>query len=168
MKKHLIVVNAIHRVLAKLTRRFGVGPRYSIFKSIPHRRVVSENAGTQEFFDLYQLGTFTAPSFCQPNSEEQTIQENVELVELQPQAEYRPHYHKNSTAVIFIISGSGTFLLGEERMDYQAGKRIVIPAGYMHGFNTHTPTLFLSIQSPPIINSVTGQIDLHYHNEEQA
>lgn len=168
MKNNLTFVNTINSVLTKLKSQLGKGAdnsRYTIFKSIPHRRVVSKNVSSEEIFDLYQLGIFAAPSACQQGHE---IQENIELVELKSKATYRPHYHKDSTAVIYIVSGSGTFLLGDSCIGYQAGKRIVIPAGFLHGFNTDTPTLFLSIQSPPIINSVTGQIDLHYHNEEQA
>jgi hypothetical protein len=49
-------------------------------------------------------------------------------------------------------------------IEYQPGIRIDIPAGVIHGFKTKTPTLFLSIQSPPIINPENGAIDLLYAN----
>ena len=125
---------------------------YEIFKSIPHQRVVSRQANTDEIFDLYQCGIFNNNS----------LEENIELVELQPQSEYRPHYHKNSTAVVYIISGTGLFRLADKLIEYQPGLRMVISAGVLHGFKTQTPTLFLSIQSPPIIDPENGQIDLHY------
>ncbi|MDF2867950.1 MAG: hypothetical protein K0S11_1420 [Gammaproteobacteria bacterium] len=173
MKNSLIFVKTIASLFAKLKSRFSrraSSSSYTIFNSIPHRRVISKNAVNEEIFDLYQLGTFSAPStsFYEEVNEEYEMQENVELVELQPQTEYRPHYHQNSAAVIYIASGYGTFLLGDKCIDYRTGKRIVIPAGLMHGFNTQTRTLFLSIQSPPIIDPTTGEVDLHYHNEEQA
>lgn len=158
----------IKRLVKMLTQRSRV-TSYAIFKLIPHRRVVSQHRGNEEIFDLYPLGIFTAStSLLDPHvkASSSEVQENIELVELQPKAEYRLHYHKNSSAIIYIVAGCGTFLLGNEAIAYQAGKRIVIPAGFRHGFSTATATLFLSIQSPPIIDPTTGQIDLHYHPEE--
>lgn len=137
-------------------------PRYAILKFIPHRRVISEHAPCKEIFDLYQIGLFDAPDSRFFGAGTQPVQENIELVELQPNAEYRPHYHKNSIAIIYITSGTGTFCLGNEIMAYEAGKRIVIPAEVMHGFSTRSRTLFLSIQTPPILNAETGEVDLHY------
>jgi quercetin dioxygenase-like cupin family protein len=125
---------------------------HEIFKSIPHQRIVSKRDNVEEIFDLYQCGIFDN------NSQD----EIVELVELQPQSEYIPHYHKNSSAIVYIISGTGLMQLKDNLIEYKPGTRISIPAGVMHGFKTTTRTLFLSIQSPPIINSQTGQIDLHY------
>lgn len=124
---------------------------YEIFKSIPHQRVVTKHANT-EIFDLYQCGIFNNNS----------LEENVELVELQPQSEYSPHYHKKSSAVAYVISGTGLFQLTNDLIEYKPGMRITIPAGVVHGFKTKTRTLFLSIQSPPIINPENGEIDLHY------
>lgn len=140
-------------------------PRYHIFKAIPHRRVTSKNTyGKEEIFDLYQLGIFSASDVNSLASAKKSQKEleNLELVELQPKAEYRPHYHKNSSAIIYIILGSGTFMLDEKSIEYNAHKRIFIPAGAMHGFHTHTRTLFLSIQSPPILNPENEHIDIYY------
>lgn len=127
---------------------------YEIFKSIPHQRVVSKQEQTEEIFDLYQCGIF----------KNQSLEENVELVELRPESEYSPHLHKKSSAVVYVISGMGLFQLAEKLIAYQPGLRIDIPAGMLHGFKTKTPTLFLSIQNPPIIDPDNGQIDLHYEN----
>ncbi|WP_032112535.1 cupin domain-containing protein [Candidatus Paracaedibacter symbiosus] len=143
--------------------------RYHILKAIPYRRVTSKNTyGKEEIFDLYQLGIFSSASgvnlLASAGRGQETL-ENLELVELQPQAEYRPHYHKNSSAVIYIILGSGTFMLGEKNIEYNANKRIVIPAGVVHGFHTQTRTLFLSIQSPPILNPKSEHIDIYYEKE---
>lgn len=127
---------------------------YEIFKSIPHQRVISKQAQPEEIFDLYQCGIF----------KNRTFEENIELVELRPESEYRPHFHKKSSAVVYVISGTGLFQLAENLIEYQPGIRIDIPAGVLHGFKTKTPTLFLSIQSPSIINPDNGEIDLHYEN----
>lgn len=129
---------------------------YEIFKSIHHQRIVSK-IHDEEIFDLYQCGIFN--NNC--------TEENVELVELQPLSEYRPHFHKKSSAVVYVISGTGFFQLAENSIAYKPGIRIDIPAGVIHGFKTNTPTLFLSIQSPPIINPDNGDIDLHYVNGEK-
>lgn len=126
--------------------------RYEIFKLIPHQRVVSKQANTEEIFDLYQCGIFNNGLF----------EENVELVELQPQSVYHPHYHEKSFATVYIISGTGFIQLENNLIEYKPGKKFIIPAGMMHGFKTNTHTLFLSIQCPPIINPENEQIDLHY------
>lgn len=126
--------------------------RYEIFKSIPHQRVESKEGNIEEIFDLYQCGVF----------KNKALQENVDIVELQPQSEYRPHYHQRTSAVVYIISGTGLFQLAEDLIEYKPGIRIDIPAGILHGFKTKTPTLFLSIQSSPIIDPENGQLDLHY------
>lgn len=137
--------------------------KYNIFRIIPHRRVTSKNTyNKEEIFDLYQLGTF---STSQEDSSINIHQENLELVELQAQTEYERHYHKNSTAIIYIISGSGEFLLDEKQIQYNGHKRIVIPEGVMHGFRTSTQTFFLSIQTPPIIDPQSNYIDIHYEKE---
>lgn len=136
---------------------------YDIFKSLPYKRVVDANQKS-EIFDLYQLGSFTVTdaSIFTALNKEQTKQEHIELVELQAKTIYRPHYHKNSSAIIYICIGTGIFILGKQQIEYQPGKRVLIPAGTSHGFKTNTCTLFLSIQSPSIVDPVTGQIDIHY------
>ncbi len=133
---------------------------YDIFKSIPHQRVVSKHGATEEIFDIYPCGLFQSPNH----------HENVELVALQPQAQYLPHFHQQSAAVLYIISGSGILQLAHQHIKYQPGMRITIPAGFVHGFKTSTRTLFLSIQSPPIIHPENGEIDLHYvdRNSDEA
>lgn len=144
----------------------------SLKEFFPHQRVCNDENGTQEIFDLYSLGLFSAPdSFLssyvgEPIENKSRIYENLELVELQAEAEYKPHFHKKSAAVIYIILGTGYFLLDNKRIEYCSGKRVIIPAGRMHGFKTQTRTLFLSIQSPPIIDPNTQDIDLYYQESQ--
>lgn len=128
-----------------------------IFASIPHKRVVSKNGHGEEIFDLYQCG-----SFKNGNDDE-----NLELVELSAESQYRPHYHKNSFATIYIISGTGEFILDKQQIQYNPGLRIHIPAGALHGFRTKDKTLFLSIQSPSIIDRNTQEVDLYYEDGRQ-
>lgn len=138
------------------------------FKESSFQRVCSNASGAQEIFDIYHLGLFAAPHSFLSNLTRKPIEtdsitfEKLELVELQPEAYYQPHFHKKSAAIIYIFSGIGTFILGNQYIAYDTYQRIIIPMGMMHGFKTQTRTLFLSIQSPPIIDSDTQQIDLYY------
>lgn len=133
--------------------------KYEILKSIPHKRVSYEHADNIEIFDLYQLGHFAIDNAKTP------VIENLELVELQPKSSYQAHYHKESLAIIYIILGQGKFKLGQHNIDYRPGMRIEIPAGTLHGFHTMERTLFLSIQSPPIIDAESQEIDIHFNKE---
>ncbi|MCF6777683.1 cupin domain-containing protein [Thiotrichales bacterium 19X7-9] len=121
---------------------------YEILKNIPHKRVVTGEDSSEEIYDLYQLGIFN--------------KKNIELVELQPKTFYKQHYHKHSQAAIYIIFGTGIFLLGENKVKYKQNMQIDIAKNVLHGFVTNTKTLFLSIQSPPILDPKTSTIDLHY------
>lgn len=124
---------------------------YEIFKSLPHQKItISPNQQT-ETFDIYQCGFF----------QYHLHEENIELVELPSKKRYTPHYHKLSTAIIYVIMGEGIFNLGDKYMEYFPGLRIVIPSNTLHAFQTHSTTLFLSFQSPAIITD-NGEIDIHY------
>jgi len=128
------------------------GMTHEILKTIPHERVIMKQGSIEEIFDLYLCGVFKNNS----------LEENIELVELPAQSSYRPHYHKKSAAVIYVITGTGHLQLDDRCIEYNSGTRVAIPAGVLHGFKTITSTLFLSIQSPSIIDPVSGQIDLYY------
>lgn len=137
------------------------------FDMAAYQRVVTTHGENKEIFDLLQLGIFhSKTSMRDQTHENQTglhdLPENLELVGLQPRAEYRRHFHKNSSALIYIIAGSGMFHYGNRDIEYQSGMRVIIPAGTLHGFTTQSRTFFLSIQTPPIIHPVHGEIDIHY------
>jgi mannose-6-phosphate isomerase-like protein (cupin superfamily) len=144
---------------------------HDILKNIPHEQIRNVNVMADERFDIVRLGAFQVEqSFLnhlidiwQPG---QPIEEIIELVALQPNTRYRPHYHENSSALIYMISGEGVLILDENIVPYQPGQRLDIPAKAMHGFLTNTRTLFLSIQSPPILNHETKHVDLHYVQEK--
>lgn len=140
---------------------------HDILKYIPHEHIQSQYVRADERFDIFKLGTFTvAKSLLNMLDEKshasQPVEEIVELVELQPEATYQPHYHNYSSAVIYIVLGEGIYLDGNNEVAYQPGQRIDIPMKTAHGFVTKTKTLFLSIQTPPIRNRSTGEVDLHY------
>lgn len=132
---------------------------YEIFRKIPHERINNQYVRADEQFDVFHLGVFNVK---QPLINAKSTDEIVELVELQPNSIYKPHYHRNSCAVIYIVLGDGDFILNDIKTPYQAGSRFVILQNEEHGFSTKSSTLFLSIQSPPIRDRVTGAVDLHY------
>ena len=101
---------------------------------------------------LYRLGVFGDSSF--------------ELVELKKEADYPPHYHEFSKAEFFFVFGKGKIQLGEKEFDYQKGSKFIVPKKMKHGFIPSEDSLFLSIQTPPIKNKVTGIEDIHFQNNE--
>ena len=71
------------------------------------------------------------------------------------------HRHNRSETVIYILAGEGRALVGDEWFDVVAGDRVLIGKGVFHGFATAGSALeFLSVQSPPILDESTGQLDL--------
>jgi len=68
------------------------------------------------------------------------------------------HMHMGSDEIQYVISGSGTFWLGDEKREIHAGELIIIPKGTTHaGSETTTGELkVLSIKLPP---QATG--DMH-------
>lgn len=90
----------------------------------------------------------------------------VTLVTLTPEGQYPQHVHKDSDARFIIISGEATLLLGKAKRKLHPGDIIDIPKGTPHGFETIVGQnlVFISIQSPPIMNRVTGELDLHTIN----
>ncbi|MBN9231538.1 MAG: hypothetical protein BGO90_01170 [Legionella sp. 40-6] len=136
---------------------------HNILLQIPH---VSITQPQEEHFELFKLGTFTVDvPLLKINSEipsSKSIEEIVELVKLQAHTHYQPHYHELSSAILYMILGEGTLILGDEHCLYQPGLRFLIPAKMPHGFITQSTTLFLSIQSPPIHNQEKDTVDIHY------
>ena len=45
----------------------------------------------------------------------------------------RPHYHKNTTELYYVLGGEGTVILDAEEHPVQAGTMIHIPPGVIHG-----------------------------------
>jgi quercetin dioxygenase-like cupin family protein len=147
----------------------------TLLSSLPYQRVTSSESGGdnfEEIFDIYCLGLFKGPdpALVLPESSnlEDPTPEIVELVLLKPQTSYKPHYHKKSVAVIYIVHGTGLFLCGDHQKSYEKGQRFSIPARVKHGFKTTTDTLFLSIQTPPILDRKTGHLDLYYDKNEHS
>jgi len=116
----------------------------SILKKIPHQEVSTD----VETIDLYRLGVFEGVMY--------------ELVELQAGQEYPPHKHENSEAKLHMILGDGLIILNGKEQKYTVGDIFKVEKGMSHGFKVASPTLFLSIQKPAIIDPETGRVDVEY------
>lgn len=61
------------------------------------------------------------------------------------------HRHVGEQEAFFIHRGTGTFILGDKRIQVQEGDVVFIPQGVWHGFeNGEGETLLLWVDSPPI------------------
>lgn len=138
---------------------------HKMLQEIRYERVQSQGVKVNEQFELLKLGTFNVEKSILTtisNHNAHATNEIIELVRLQPSSKYQPHYHKQSCAVIYIILGEGFFLSGKNEVRYQPGMRFDLPEKTPHGFLTDKETLFLSIQTPPIRNYQTEELDLYY------
>jgi len=115
-------------------------------------------------FNLLKLGLFPAAKEGDRDGDAGHSLENIELVMIRAGSNSRRHYHRHSDAVIYIVNGRGRLQLGAESVEYEPHMKIAIPSNTLHGFATETETVFLSIQSPHIIDPVTGEVDIHYEN----
>ena len=85
----------------------------------------------------------------------------ADLVTIAPHSRSEVHRHNRSETVIYIVAGEGQALVGEDWYPVRAGDRVLIGCGVFHGFATGAQALeFLSVQSPPILDESTGQLDL--------
>ena len=85
----------------------------------------------------------------------------ADLVTIAPHSTSEVHRHNRAETVIYVLKGEGRALVGETWHDVRAGDRVLIGAGVFHGFATGEQAIdFLSVQSPPILDESTGQLDL--------
>jgi quercetin dioxygenase-like cupin family protein len=69
--------------------------------------------------------------------------------ELTPGHEPRPHTHPHEQ-IVYIVSGHGTFTVGEETTDVKQGDMLVVPPGALHYAIAagHEPMVDLSVFNP--------------------
>lgn len=116
----------------------------SVLSKITHKIVKTEI----EEVDLYQLGIFNESAYT--------------LVAFKEGKYYPPHIHSKSTAKIHIIFGSGIIILNGKEKLYTKGDVFLIEKNISHCFRVKEETLFLAIETPPIINTETEEIDIEY------
>jgi mannose-6-phosphate isomerase-like protein (cupin superfamily) len=85
----------------------------------------------------------------------------ADMVSIGPHMRSQVHRHQRSETVLYVFEGAGRARIGERHVEVRAGDRIAIGKGVYHGFETAaSPLRFLSVQSPPILDESTGQLDL--------
>jgi mannose-6-phosphate isomerase-like protein (cupin superfamily) len=77
-------------------------------------------------------------------------QQSLAEARLPPGARTSPHFHPRTEEIYYIIEGTGSMHIGEERRDVQPGDAIAIPPGTVHTIaNTGSQTLkFLCCCAP--------------------
>jgi quercetin dioxygenase-like cupin family protein len=86
----------------------------------------------------------------------------VEFVKLYANISYQPHIHDKASATFIFLSGTGKVVLDGIDYPYKKGSIYSAVAGVKHGFVQDEETIFLSIQSNPIQDRTTGDIDIRY------
>lgn len=85
----------------------------------------------------------------------------ADYVRLDPQQTSQIHRHNRSETVLYILEGSGVIVIEDTDHTVVRGDRIRIRPGEFHGVRTQTEGLvFISVQSPPILDNSTGTLDL--------
>lgn len=102
--------------------------------------------------DLEKFGIYRVP----------TSSGCIEFVKLYPNIDYKPHIHDKASAKFIFLTGAGSVILDEEESVFNVGSVFYVPAGVKHGFKLKEETIFLSIQSNPIQDRTTGEIDIRY------
>lgn len=105
------------------------------------------NPHKDEVYGLYRIDT---PRGC------------VEFIRINRGMPYEPHIHDVTSAQFIFVMGRGVVLLDGEEFPYEKGSVFNVPAGVRHGFEVEEDTIFLSMQSHPILNKETGEKDIRY------
>ncbi len=121
----------------------------SLLDKIPYKIIKTDKG---EELNLYSLGIFNGSAY------------NIVEAKI---GNYEPHIHSKSKSLVHIISGSGIVILGREEIPYKKGDIFLIPAKVSHCFRVEEQTLFLAIETPPIINPITREIDFEYVNMQK-
>jgi len=74
---------------------------------------------------------------------------------LEPGQEQRPHSHSDADKIYYVISGSGTFVVGDETREAVTGEIVFAPSGQEHGVrNTTDSRLVLLVFMSPNPNAI--------------
>ena len=86
----------------------------------------------------------------------------IEIVKLYKEVAYQPHIHDHVDAQFIFVLGKGKVILGDQKIPYAPGSKATAMAGVLHGFELEEDTIFISIQTKPIQDRITGEIDIRY------
>lgn len=119
---------------------------------------------TQEVINDNRIG---ADEYLKITDIVRTEQNSIHLVQVR--GEIAPHYHKNRSETVYILSGTGLLVIrqaGVNEMNtvVKAGDIVTIPPGAVHSFHPSqagvlVPTVALSIFTPPFDGKDRIQIE---------
>ena len=75
--------------------------------------------------------------------------EGVSAHLIQVRNRIRPQYHRNHSETVYLLQGSGIFILGDRAYPVKEGSLLMIPKGIVHSFEAKQPTSVLAIFNPP-------------------
>ena len=85
----------------------------------------------------------------------------ADVVSVEPNQTSQIHRHNESETVLYILEGSGSVVVENQKIQVSAGQQLCINKGQFHGVITTDDSLrFLSIQSPPILNKLRGTLHI--------
>ena len=69
---------------------------------------------------------------------------------LRPGQSQKPHTHQGADKIYYVLQGRGTFLIGEEEKELEAGAIVLAPSGVVHGVTNHSqqPLNLLVVMAP--------------------
>jgi len=77
--------------------------------------------------------------------------------EIPPKSNVVVHRHERTEQIVFVHKGSGTFLLGDERINVQEGSVIYVPKGTNHGLENdsdHNMVIVEVVTPPDFVNFI--------------
>ena len=99
--------------------------------------------------DVFALARF-APDKMQKVNLFETKHFFCDVYCLEPGQEQKPHSHADADKVYFVLSGRGSFLVGEETQELGERQIVLAPAGLPHGVrNMSTERLTLLVFMTP-------------------
>ena len=110
-------------------------------------------------------GAFMVSQITQGTNLEEIL--GLDLITVAGNTRTEIHRHPNAENVIYILSGWATALIDHREHVVHAGDRVRIGKGAYHGFRTgDEPLVFVSVQSPPILNKRMNHLDTEVLVEE--
>lgn len=78
---------------------------------------------------------------------------SVALAVFPPGSAPAPHVHEREEEVIWVVSGYGRVVAGEQAVDLEPGTGVYIPPAMVHGIQTGAtyPLEIVSVFSPPVV-----------------
>jgi quercetin dioxygenase-like cupin family protein len=87
--------------------------------------------------------------------------EGVSAHLIQVRTRIRPQVHKDHSETVYLLAGSGIFILGDRAYPVKEGSLLMIPKGIVHSFEAKQPTSVLAIFNPPFDPSDRIFMDEH-------